>query len=198
MTQQKLCTYISAPDLNRMLQRKEPSRDILLLDVRSPAEFADLHLQKAVNVPLDVFANEINELNKDTEMVVICKSGKRAKNAAEMLMDSGFQPKILEDGLTGWLACGLPAEAGKERLSVERQTQLTIGVGILTGLALSAAISRWFLVLPAIFGAGLTYAGLSGNCGLAVLLAKAPWNQRHKSKEPEQNQTKTGKPTCCN
>lgn len=175
----KLCLYITGSELDRKLKEK-PER-LVVLDVRTPAEFADRHIKAAVNIPLDELSGNINTLDKHSELVVVCKSGKRAKQAAGTLMEAGFEPKVLEKGLTGWLELGLKAEQSTEHLSIERQTQLAIGLGILTGLLFALCVSKWFLILPAIFGTGLTYAGLSGNCGLAMLLTKAPWNQRCKS-----------------
>jgi hypothetical protein len=48
---------------------------------------------------------------------------------------------------------------------------------VLTGTALGAFVDPWFLVLPAFFGAGLTFAGATGTCGLGLLLLRMPWNR---------------------
>jgi hypothetical protein len=48
---------------------------------------------------------------------------------------------------------------------------------ILTGVTLGAFVNSWFLALAAFFGAGLTFAGATGTCGLALLLMKMPWNR---------------------
>jgi hypothetical protein len=48
----------------------------------------------------------------------------------------------------------------------------------LAGTVLGVAVSPWFFVVPAFFGAGLTFAGLTGFCGLARVLMKMPWNRR--------------------
>jgi hypothetical protein len=127
-------------------------------------------------VPLEQLGDEAGNLSKEHCVVLVCRSGKRARLAADKLMELGLEPKVLEEGMSGWVKAGFTARRGTERLSVERQTQLTIGLGILIGLALGLFVNPWFLVLPAIFGGGLTFAGLSGTCGLMVLLSRAPWN----------------------
>lgn len=188
-----LLSFISASELSKHPQ------PLLLLDVRSNAEFEDRHIKGAVHLPLDELPGDLSKLDRSTKVAVVCKSGKRAARAAELLQSLGFKPAVLEGGLTAWIEAGLPTEKGCQALSIERQTQLTIGLGLLTGLGLSFAVSRWFLVLPAVFGAGLTYAGLSGNCGLAMLLAKAPWNQ-HKSAKASASgcvNEETKKSSCC-
>ena len=55
---------------------------------------------------------------------------------------------------------------------------------VLVGSALSALVSPWFLIVPAFFGAGLAFAGVTGTCGLAWLLLKQPWNRPAASPEP--------------
>jgi len=52
-----------------------------------------------------------------------------------------------------------------------------IGFGVLAGVVLSKAVHPQFIYLSAFFGAGLLFAGLSGWCGLAILMSKMPWNK---------------------
>ena len=94
-----------------------------------------------------------------------------------MAREAGLTATLLDGGMLAWKKQGLPVVEGKRRLPVDRQVQLTVGVGILTSVGLGLTVNRWFLALAGIFGAGLTYAGLSGTCGLAKALEKAPWNK---------------------
>lgn len=55
--------------------------------------------------------------------------------------------------------------------------QLTIGLGVFVGSILGYLVSPVFFLLSGFFGAGLVFAGLSGYCGLAILMAKMPWNK---------------------
>jgi hypothetical protein len=54
---------------------------------------------------------------------------------------------------------------------------LIAGTMVLTGVILGAFVNPWFLALVAFFGAGLTFAGATGTCGLALVLFKMPWNR---------------------
>jgi hypothetical protein len=84
--------------------------------------------------------------------------------------------RVLEDGLRAWRA-GLPVREGRKRLPFDRQVQLIAGLMMLTGVGLGVLVSPWFLALAAFFGAGLTFAGATGTCGLALVLFKLPWNR---------------------
>jgi hypothetical protein len=66
---------------------------------------------------------------------------------------------------------------GRKRLAVDRQVQLIAGIMVLMGVTLGTLVNPWFLTIAAFFGAGLTFAGATGTCGLALLLLKMPWNR---------------------
>jgi hypothetical protein len=66
---------------------------------------------------------------------------------------------------------------GRKRLPVDRQVQLIAGTMVLIGVTLGTLVNPWFLVIAAFFGAGLTFAGATGTCGLALLLLRMPWNR---------------------
>jgi rhodanese-related sulfurtransferase len=166
---------------------------LVLVDVRSPIEFEAEHIEGAVNVPLETLDSRCEEVPRKGQLVVICRSGKRAERGAYTLMGQGFQPKILEGGMVAWRKAGLPIKEGKKRLPIERQIQLIVGSGVLTGVLLGVFVNPWFLVIPGFFGAGLTFAGLSGTCALGILLGKAPWN---KLAAPSA-QSQSGKSSCC-
>lgn len=148
-----------------------------LIDVRSPIEFEVEHIDGAINIPLDKLEARIAEVPRQGDLVVICRSGKRAERGAYTLAGQGYNPTVLSGGMLAWRDNGLPVIKGKQMLPIERQIQLVVGMGVLTGVLLSIFVNRWFLVIPAFFGAGLTFAGLSGTCALGILLSKAPWNQ---------------------
>lgn len=113
----------------------------------------------------------------DSELVFVCRTGTRARDALAKALDAGLSARILHGGILSWKKEHLPLVKGKDRLPVDRQVQMTVGLGILTSVGLGLTVNRWFLALAAVFGAGLTYAGLSGTCGLAKALEKAPWNK---------------------
>lgn len=165
------CGLISPDDVSKN------SDQLVLLDVRSPIEFETEHVPRSINIPLDQVESRCDEIPRHGQLAVICRSGKRAERAAYSLLGRGFQPKVMDGGLVGWRRAGLPVIEGKKMLPIERQIQLIVGTGVLTGVSMGAFVNPWFLVIPAFFGAGLTFAGLSGTCALGLLLTKAPWNK---------------------
>ena len=85
---------------------------------------------------------------------------------------------VLEGGLAAWESAGLPVERSPRRvLPLMRQVQLTIGVLALVSSVLALTLDIRFALIPAFLGAGLTMAGATGWCGLAILLSKMPWNR---------------------
>lgn len=148
-----------------------------LLDVRSPLEFEAERVDGARNVPLGELTGRLEEVPEGEEVVVVCRTGVRATLASQTLLRQGRKARVLEGGVVGWRKAGLPLKEGRRHLSVDRQVQLIVGLGVLTGTLLGALVNPWFLVLAGFFGAGLTFAGLTGTCGLAVVLMQAPWNQ---------------------
>lgn len=148
-----------------------------IIDVRSPIEFTSEHIEGSKNIPLEELVERSRELPLDTEIVFVCRTGVRAARAAQIAKDAGLKALVLDGGFLNWKSKKLPFLEGKKRLAVDRQVQLTVGVGLLTGLGLGLTVDKRFLSLVALFGAGLTFAGLTGTCGLANVLAKAPWNK---------------------
>lgn len=166
-----ICQQITPANLAEVAEQSA------LIDVRSSLEFETEHIARSINIPLDELDDRLDEIPKQGQLVVICRSGKRAERCAHKLLSRGFQPTVLEGGLAAWRQAGLPVTEGKPMIAIERQIQLIVGIGVLSGVILGAFINPWFLLLPAFFGAGLTFAGLSGTCALGLLLMKAPWNQ---------------------
>ena len=103
---------ISMHDLKEKIESLDPKKD-LVLDVRSPAEFADGHVKGAVNIPLDQLPSRLGEL-KDRETVYVhCQKGGRAQMAADFLAASGVNIVCIGDsGMADWIEAGFPVEKG--------------------------------------------------------------------------------------
>ncbi len=187
LSNSSVCQQIGPKDL------AENTAESVLLDVRSPIEFETEHIPNSINVPLSELEARCEEVPRQGQLVVICRSGKRAERGAYALSGKGFQPKVLEGGLVAWRKAGLPVNEGKKRLPIERQIQLLVGIGVLTGVLLAVFVNPWFLIIPGFFGAGLTFAGLSGTCALAIMLGKAPWNKLGHPSVPQKGR----KTDCC-
>jgi sulfur dioxygenase len=148
----------------------------LVVDVRLPAEYQSVHLEPSLLMPLDEIARRREEIPRERELVLVCRTGTRARLAASQL--TGFRTRVLEGGLVAWQEAGHPIVEGRAHMSLERQVRVAAGALACTGGVLAVAVSPWFGLLPAFVGAGLVYAGTTDRCGMAMLLAKLPYNRR--------------------
>lgn len=171
-----------APTELHQLLRTQP--DLTLLDVRTPGEYAELHVPRASNVPLDKLAPKklygSGRLSKDQPVYILCHTGGRAKKAAEKFAKDGFsQAVVVEGGTLAWKEAGLPVARRTTRvISLERQVRIAAGSLVVTGIVLGYFVHPWFFGLSAFVGAGLVFAGITDFCGMGLLLAKLPWNSR--------------------
>ena len=176
-------TSITPSELNCLL--KEGCAAVLL-DVRTPGEFATGHVPGAQLIPLgdlDPAAFLRQCVTTDQPIYVLCRSGGRAGKVIDKFQQAGFQGCVLvEGGTQAWIAAGLPVNrsAGKV-ISLERQVRIAAGTLVLTGVLLGWFVHRGFFGMAAFVGAGLVFAGLTDFCGMGLLLAKMPWNRMVKS-----------------
>lgn len=146
-----------------------------LIDVRTPAEFEEVHVIGATNQPLDRLDPAC--FTAGEPIYVLCRTGARARLASEKLATAGIDSAtVVEEGTLGCVEAGLPVRRGKKAISLERQVRIAAGSLVVTGVALSLVHPAW-LGLAAFVGAGLVYAGVTDTCGMGMLLAKAPWNR---------------------
>jgi rhodanese-related sulfurtransferase len=147
----------------------------VLVDIREPDEFARRRVKGALSRPL----GQLDKVPLDRPVVFTCKSGMRTQANCERLAQAvGGEVSILEGGVDGWAAAGLPVEADRQApIEIMRQVQIAAGALVLTGALLSATVAPSFIWLSAAIGAGLVFAGVTGFCGMARLLAQAPWNR---------------------
>ncbi len=147
-----------------------------LIDIRGADEHARSRIPGADNAPL---GSELN-LGDAPAVIYHCRSGMRTDaNAAQLAAASPCEAYLLEGGIDAWRAAGLPVITdAKAPLEIMRQVQITAGLLVLTGVILSLTVAQAWIGLSAFVGAGLTFAGISGWCGMAKLLALMPWNQR--------------------
>lgn len=150
-----------------------------LVDVREPVEHAEEHIVGAKLIPLGQLEKRAAEIDRRAPVVVMCRSGKRGMEALKKLESLGInEVRNLEGGILAWKAAGLPlGKSEKKVFPLMQQVQLTIGLGVLTGAILALTVNPNWVFLCAFFGAGLTMAGSTGWCGLAILMSKMPWNR---------------------
>jgi rhodanese-related sulfurtransferase len=147
-----------------------------LVDVRGADEHARSRIPGAINVPLDEIGRQPLP---EGPLIFHCKSGMRtAANAGRLGEAAGGSAYVLTGGIDGWHAAGLPVAIDRGKpLEIMRQVQLVAGVLVLTGVVLGLLVAPGFFGLSAFVGAGLTFAGATGWCGMAKLLSVMPWNR---------------------
>jgi rhodanese-related sulfurtransferase len=170
---------------HELKERLAAEPGLTLIDVRTPGEFEAVHVPSARNIPLnelDAKALAVDGSPPQT-IYLLCHSGRRATMAAEQLAAAGLQNTVvIAGGTEAWVKEGLPVTRGESKtISIERQVRIAAGSLVLLGLILGWNVHRYFLGLSAFVGAGLVFAGITDWCGMGLLLAKAPWNQRRKS-----------------
>ena len=107
-----------------------------------------------------------------------CQSGRRTAESAARLGSCSVRSFVLEGGLNSWKEARFGTVIDRTKpIELQRQVQIAAGSLVLIGLTLSLAFSPWLLVVPAFVGSGLVFAGISGWCGMAKLLAVMPWNR---------------------
>jgi len=207
-----MCDYVSAQSLsnNAMNDNLAPLAPVqlnaalrrgespVLLDVRTPLEYQEVHLPGSRLIPLDELdAGAVaREHGSAGACVVICRSGSRAKKAADKLAAAGMANlQILEGGMQAWAEAGLPTNCGRKVMSLERQVRIAAGAIVLGGVLLAQFVNPAFAWLSGFVGAGLMIAGITDWCGMGMLIAKAPWNRVPKSAATTPANAAT--PSCC-
>lgn len=153
---------------------------VSLIDVRTPAEFDEFHVDFARNVPLDTLRAESLKENgvQANPLYVVCRSGGRGKQACEQLQAAGVNAVNVEGGTLAWEKAGLTVtRGGSSVMSLERQVRIAAGVLVVAGVLLGATVHPVLYGLAAFVGAGLVFAGVTDSCGLGMLLARMPWNR---------------------
>jgi rhodanese-related sulfurtransferase len=169
---------VRAENLGHMLVDHAPVRGV---DVRSAAEFATGHIPGAVNIPMEQVESRMQDLPA-SPLVLICESGKRAEIVAGWLAGQR-DVTLLEGGTRAWRDAGYPLVACAPcRWTLERQVRLIAGLIVLAAALLAVLINAKWVYLAMLIGAGLTFAGATNICGMAILLAKMPWNIQRKAK----------------
>jgi len=153
--------------------------EAILIDVREPGEYRGERIAGAVNLPLSQIDQTDLPDADGRKLVIHCKAGSRAKKACAKLAAGAPVPTIYNfGGIDQWKAAGLPTEKSTGgSIDIVRQVHIVVGTAVLVGSILAAVVSPWFLLLIGFFGAGLLFAGATGFCGMAMMLAKMPWNR---------------------
>ncbi|MEQ1923509.1 MAG: rhodanese-like domain-containing protein [Pyrinomonadaceae bacterium] len=157
-----------------------------VIDVREFSEFNSERIADAQLMPLSNFEKHADEIDHTKPVYLMCRSGNRAKNAAEKLAAKGFTDiHVVQGGMVAWAGANLPVVKGESKVwSLERQVRFTAGLFVLSGVLLSLFVSPYLLLLTAFVGAGLMFSAVTDTCGMGMVLAKMPWNKAPASCDP--------------
>ncbi|MBU6234815.1 MAG: rhodanese-like domain-containing protein [Alphaproteobacteria bacterium] len=176
---------------------KKGVTDGIIVDVRTGMEHGEKRLTcPHVHAPLDTLDPQNimlrHGLDASAPVYLLCRSGKRATQAAEKFMAAGYpNVTVIEGGIMACEDCGHPVagEAAKPAgscassscaagpITLERQVRIAAGAFTAIGALLALTVSAGFAVIPLLVGGGLVFAGVTDKCGLALVLTKAPWNK---------------------
>jgi len=176
-------TSTSSLDVSAARALVEADPDVLVVDVRTPGEYATCHIPGAVNLPLDQIDAHLNRIVADAggRLLLVCQAGGRATQARARLAGAGLEGSaILTGGMNAWNAAGGPTssadDGGRARWGLERQVRLVAG-GI---VAFSVLVSLWWppaRYLAGVIGAGLMFAAITDTCAMGMALARLPYNR---------------------
>jgi rhodanese-related sulfurtransferase len=164
-----------------LAERLNDANEIRVVDVRSPVEYESAHIAGSHNLPLDLLPPHAATLGEraDTPLVLVCRSGQRARQAQDILHSADLHDvQVLEGGLAAWERAGLPVERGRQVWSLERQIRAIAGTLVLIGTLGSLFVWPPLIFLAMFVGAGLLFAGVSDICMMGMLLSKLPYNRR--------------------
>lgn len=169
---------ITVHELKKILSTDQ-NKNLILVDVRMPAEHKEMNIEGAKNIPL----NELDKVKKDLErfdtVIVHCRTGGRSQKACDLLKDLKH-PSVLNvrGGILEWESEGFAVNKKKGfHLPLIQQVHTVAGSLILVGVILSFFVTQSWILLSGLVGAGLLFAGLTGWCGMAKLLGIMPWNK---------------------
>jgi len=94
-----------------LIQDNLDNPDFVIIDVRTPEEFADEHIEKAINIDFlsETFRDELNTLDKNKTYLIYCRSGGRSGNALDIMAELNFREVYnMSGGIDQWKAEGLP------------------------------------------------------------------------------------------
>ena len=173
----------SVHEINELL---DGGGECQVIDVREFSEFHSERIADAQLMPLSNFEKHADEIDHSKPVYLMCRSGNRAKQAAEKLARKGFTDiHVVEGGMLAWTGARLPVVKGESKVwSLERQVRFTAGLLVLTSILAGVFVSPYFLILSAFIGGGLVFSAVTDTCGMGMILARMPWNKYPATCEP--------------
>jgi rhodanese-related sulfurtransferase len=172
---------MTLPTLTPVEARRLVEQGAVMVDIREADEHARERIPGARHIALSKLDEADFAAHSGQTVILHCRSGARTLQSSKRLAEKTgqtCQAFIVAGGLEAWRKAGLPTIVDRRQpIELLRQAQIAAGALSFVGTLLALTISNWFLVIPFGVGAGLVFAGLTGCCGMARLLQRAPWNQ---------------------
>lgn len=171
--------HISTATFKEVIEAEKSNPTVDFINVCTPAEFKEKHIPGVRNVPLDTLASHVTELAGKRTIYIHCRSGKRGMKAIETLQALGVTADLInvEGGLMAWESAGFATKSLTTRIPIMRQVFIAAALFVLIGLALGTTVHPAYLLISAGTAAGLLFAGITGWCGMALVLGKMAWNR---------------------
>ena len=109
--QAQIIEDITPQEAFTLIQENQNNPDFVIIDVRTPQEFADGYIENAINLDFhsETFRDELNNLDKNKTFLVYCRSGVRSGNALDIMAELNFREAYnILGGINAWKAEGLP------------------------------------------------------------------------------------------
>ncbi|MUK03248.1 DUF2892 domain-containing protein [Vibrio cholerae] len=176
-------TALAPEELRSWLENQNAEsgqQDLVVIDVRSAAEFESMHILGSYNVPLPLLSEHTDEVASrlGSRVVLACQSGVRAEQARQRLAASGISTAhVLTGGVPGYAAAGGDVVRGKARWDLERQVRMVAGSLVIAGLAGGRFVSPKVRTIAGVIGTGLTFSAATNTCAMGKALSAMPWNK---------------------
>jgi len=171
--------HISVTSFKEVVESEKSNPTVDFINVCTPVEFNEKHIQGVRSVPLDTIESRAGEFKDKRTIYVHCRTGRRGQKAIEKLKELGVTAEFInvEGGIMAWEEAGYETGSHSNRLPLMRQVFIAAGAFVLVGLVLAHFLHYNFLAIPLFVSLGLLFSGITGWCGMALLLGKMPWNK---------------------
>ena len=171
--------HVTVTTFKEVVSAEQNNSSVDFINVCTPAEYKEKHIHGVRSGPLDEIEKHVSEFSSKKTIYVHCRSGRRGVQAIEKLRTLGIKAELVnvEGGLLAWEASGYATRSLTSHMPLMRQVLVAAGGLVLAGHLLSLLFGPGFLLVSASVGAGLLFAGITGWCGMAFVLARMPWNK---------------------
>jgi rhodanese-related sulfurtransferase len=171
--------HITISSFKEVLSAEKNNPTVDFINVCTPVEYREKHIEGVRNVPLDSLSSHLEEFRSKKTIYVHCRSGKRSSAAIEKLISLGVRADLInvQGGILAWDEANNETISLSTRMPIMRQVFVGAGAFVFAGVLLTHFLHPAFLLLPLFVSLGLLVSGFTGWCAMALVLAKMPWNK---------------------